>query len=256
MKKTSTDKSNEFYERLAPLYRLKVDWDKRLPKEIALFDLLFADPDVSAVCDLGCGDGGHAEEVVKRGAVYLGIDSSAKMIAMARRTYQGRKGIRFLKGDILHLARQHNGMFDLVLLLGNTLPHILSKTDLKTFTNGVDRLLSAHGRFVVQTVNPALLANKQIHFLAPKLAEEHVLFTPFYVRQGDLWSFQMPIYIIEQGKIISRQVAETKLRFWNRTEIAKATADHFRIVSTYGDAGLSPYSASKSDNLILVMEKT
>ena len=65
---TTRRPDNDFYEQLAPLYHLKVDWDKRLPKETALFDLLFANAKISAVCDLGCGDGGHAQEIVRRGA--------------------------------------------------------------------------------------------------------------------------------------------------------------------------------------------
>jgi SAM-dependent methyltransferase len=247
--------SDNFYEQLAPLYHLKVDWDKRLPKETALFDLLFANSDISAVCDLGCGDGGHAQEIVKRGAVYVGIDSSALMIRMAKAKHARRKGIRFLKGDMLQLPVKYNGMFDLVLLLGNTLPHILSGADLKMLIKNVSRLLPPHGRFVIQTVNPDMLKTKQVHFLPPKLADNRVLFAPFYARQDEYWSFLMPIYIIEQGKIISHSTLETRLKFWLRSEIAAAASHDFKVTHTFGDAGLAPYHRPKSENMILIMEK-
>lgn len=247
--------SDDFYEQLAPLYHLKVDWDKRLPKEMALFDLLFANPDVSAVCDLGCGDGGHAREIVKRGAVYIGIDSSARMIKMAKAKHTRRKGIRFLQGDMLRLPEQYNGIFDIVLLLGNTLPHILSSADLKMLIKNVSRLLSPHGRFVIQTVNPEMLKAKQVHFLPPKLADNHVLFAPFYTRQDKYWSFLMPIYIIEHGKIISHNTLETRLKFWMRSEIAAAASNDFKVTHTFGDAGLARYIRTGSENMILIMEK-
>lgn len=253
--KKRAEHDQDFYEQLAPLYHLKVEWDKRLPKETALFDFLLRDPNISAVCDLGCGDGGHANEVSKRGAMYVGIDSSAKMIAMAKRRYVRRKGIRFLQGDMLDLPREFHGMFDLVMLLGNTLPHILLESDLRHLMRGVSRLLTKHGRFVIQTVSPGLIKNKQIHFLAPKLANGRVLFTPFYARQQECWSFQMPIYIIEHNRLVSQSVLETRLRFWSRQEIVTATGSHFRVVKTFGSAGLSPYSPTESDNLVIVLEK-
>lgn len=255
MKKTTTTRDDKFYEKLAPLYHLKVDWDKRLPKEKPLFDLLFADFDISAVCDLGCGDGGHAEEIIKRGAAYVGIDNSSEMITMAKRHYEKRQGIRFIKGSMLRLPCEHNGMFDLVLLLGNTLPHVLSKRDLAGLFRSVNRVLEPKGRFVLQTVNPGLLRKKQVHFLAPKLAESRLLFTPLYAREGDFWNFHMPVYVIEEGKMISSSDAVTKLRFWNRSEIAEAAKQYFRTTRTFGSASLSPYSAAKSDNLILILEK-
>jgi SAM-dependent methyltransferase len=247
--------SDNFYEQLAPLYHLKVDWDKRLPKETALFDLLFANSDVSAVCDLGCGDGGHAREIVKRGSVYVGIDNSARMIKMAETKHARLKGIRFLKGDMLQLPAKYNEMFDLVLLLGNTLPHILSDADLRTLIKNVSRLLSPQGRFVIQTVNPEMLKTKQVHFLTPKLADNRVLFTPFYARKDEYWSFLMPIYILEQGKIVSHDALETRLRFWLRSEIATAASHNLKVTHTFGDAGLAPYNKAKSENMILIMEK-
>jgi len=247
--------SDNFYEQLAPLYHLKVDWDKRLPKEMALFDLLFARPHISAVCDLGCGDGGHAREIVKRGAVYVGIDSSARMIRMAKTKQARRKGVDFLKGDMLRLPVKYYGMFDLVLLLGNTLPHILSGADLKMLIRNVSRLLSPHGRFVIQTVNPDMLKTKRVYFLPPKLADNRVLFAPFYARQDECWSFLMPIYIIEQGKIISHNTLETRLKFWLRSEIAAAASHDFKVTHAFGDAGLTPFIRTKSENMILIMEK-
>lgn len=247
--------SDDFYEQLAPLYHLKVDWDKRLPKETALFDLLFANHYVSAVCDLGCGDGGHAREIVKRGASYVGIDSSARMIRMAKSRHAGIKGIQFLRSDMRQLPVKYNGMFDLVLLLGNTLPHILSGADLRKLMKNVSRLLSPRGRFVIQTVNPEMLKTKQVHFLPPKLADNRVLFAPFYARQDKYWVFSMPIYIIEQGKIVSHRALETRLKFWLRSEIATAASREFKVTHAFGDAGLASYVKATSDNMVLIMEK-
>jgi SAM-dependent methyltransferase len=255
MMKAASKQSDKFYEQLAPLYHLKVDWDKRLPKEIALFDLLFGEGDISAICDLGCGDGGHAKEISRRGATYVGIDNSAQMISMAKKKFAQKKEVNFFKGDMLHLPGKYRGKFDLVMLLGNTLPHILSVADLKTLLKGVHNLLKPGGRFVLQTVNPYLLKDKSVHFLPPKLANGTVLFTPFYLRQGEFWSFQMPIYLFEQRKLTSHIIPETRLKFWSPSEITKASAWFLKVSHTFGSAGLTPYVRTKSENLILIMKR-
>ncbi len=247
---------SEFYEKLAPLYHLKVDWDMRLPKERPLFDLLFTDNDISAVCDLGCGDGGHASEIVRRGAVYVGIDNSVQMIKMAREKNARIGGVHFTRGDMLGLPSMYNGMFDVVLLIGNTLPHVLFTSDLQKLIRSVKRLLSPSGRFVIQTVNPGVLETEQVHFLPTRLAHGRVLFTPFYVRRKRLWGFFMPIFIIEKNRVVSHSTLETQLRFWQRSEIAAAVRQHFRITHVFGNSVLAPYVRAKSENLILIMKKS
>jgi SAM-dependent methyltransferase len=246
---------SDFYEQLAPVYHLKVDWDKRLPKETPLFDRLFADANISAVCDLGCGDGGHAKEIVRRGATYVGIDNSAEMIKKAKAGHARVRGIRFLTGDMLRMPMKYDRMFDLVLLLGNTLPHIATAGELSVFFRSVGRVLKPGGKFVIQTVNPEMLKAKLVHFLPPKLADGRILFAPFYVRQREHWDFLMPIYVVESGSIVSHKVLKTALRFWTLSQIVAAAKGKLKVTAAFGDARLSPYVKGKSENLIMIMEK-
>ncbi len=255
MKITHGKRPNDFYEQLAPLYHLKVDWEKRLPKETPLFDFLFSKGDIAAVCDLGCGDGGHAGEIAGRGAMYFGIDNSAEMIKTAKRHYQKMKGIQFLKSDMLQVPAIYNRMFDVVLLLGNTLPHMLTDADMKKLFAAAHRLLGPHGRFIIQSVNPGKLKSEPVHFLPPKLAEKRVLFTPLYVRQREAWDFLMPIYVLEEGRLKSHSVLRTRLRFWTRSEVVNFAGTKFRLRQTFGDAQLSPYHSKRSENMILTLER-
>lgn len=247
---------DDFYRQLAPVYHLKVDWDTRRKKESPLFKHLFDGGTIDSVCDLGCGDGGHAETVVEQGAKYVGIDSSSEMIKMARQNYRSSPNVRFLKGDMLRFPAIHTGKFDLVLMLGNTLPHLQTTAQLNSLLGGVSRTLKAGGRFVIQTVNPARIKSQEIYFLPPKLAKNQTLFTPFYVRRAKLWDFYMPVYVLGEGTLQTRQVPRTRLRFWAQKEITAASAKKkLRFVEAFGDAALSSYAAQKSENMILVLEK-
>jgi len=244
-----------FYDDLAPVYHLKVNWRNRLGKEQPLLDSLIQDPCPAAVLDLGCGDGGHSDFFAAAGIRYVGIDNSAAMLAMARRQHRHRL-ISFHRADLRKLPRLSPAHFDLCLLLGNTLPHLHTQGDLNRLLAAVRRQLNPGGRFAIQTVNPALFARKSIHFLSPALAGGTTLFAPFYVRRGDRWDFHMMIHTLDAGRLAATKITTTRLRFWSKSEITRtATASGFRLKASFGNAALAPYQPRRSENLILVFER-
>lgn len=73
--------------------------------------------DVRQVLDLGCGTGGHALELARRGYAVTGVDLSAEMLAVAKEKVANFAGEppRFLQGDLatLHLEER----FDAVVMM-------------------------------------------------------------------------------------------------------------------------------------------
>jgi SAM-dependent methyltransferase len=70
-----------------------------------------------AVLDVGCGPGRVAEAVLTAGAArYVGIDFSARMLALARRRLDQHEAVELIEGDFLDLDVP--GTFDVVLALG------------------------------------------------------------------------------------------------------------------------------------------
>ncbi len=68
----------------------------------AVMDLLALEPG-ERVLDIGCGPGVLAPHVARTGAVYTGVDASARLVSFAR-THHGNHGI-FLLGDATQLSR-------------------------------------------------------------------------------------------------------------------------------------------------------
>jgi trans-aconitate methyltransferase len=89
------------------------------------------------ILDLGCGDGALTEKLVAAGAQVVGIDSSADMIAAAR-----RRGLDARVMDGYHLT--FNLEFDAVF--SNAAPHWM-KRDPDAVIQGVRRALEPGGRF-------------------------------------------------------------------------------------------------------------
>lgn len=251
----TTKFSDTFYRDLAPVYHEKVDWGNRLKKEERLHHQLVSRGDVKRILDLGCGDGGHAEFYTKKGIRYTGIDNSREMIAMARHAHKSRLA-SFRVGEMQRLSSDLSGRFDLCLLIGNTLPHLLTERALGQTLAQAARCLTVGGRFVIQTVNPGILRGRNVSFLAPKLANGRRLFLPFYVCRGTHWDFHMVIVTMSGQKLEGSQVLITKLRFWSKAEIVRAgRASGLALEATYGSAALTAYQPRRSDNLILIFKR-
>ncbi len=251
----SSPNSNRFYDQLAPVYHLKVDWQHRASKEDRLFELLTRELQPACVLDIGCGDGGHAARYAAVGAQYLGIDKSPAMIRAAKRTHGQSPNATFRTGDMTKLPVSFAARFNQVVILGNTIPHLTTLAALTQAFAGMSRSLIDGGHLVLQTVNPHILAGKKLHLLPPKLTQD-TLFVPFYLKRGECWEFVMQIFKVSRVSVTHRSAATTMLRFWSRDEIkAVALANKLRLVASYGDAGLSSYKPQSSDNMILLFRK-
>lgn len=252
----SSSNNNRFYEQLAPVYHLKVDWKNRSAKEDGLFDRLIEELKPASVLDLGCGDGGHAARYAAAGIRYFGIDSSDEMIKTALQAHQSLAGVTFATGEMARLPSDTKGQFDQVIMLGNTLPHLLTNRSVKATLAGISRSLTANGHFILQTVNPGKLARKTIHFLPPKLAGE-TFFAPFYLKQGDGWDFYMPVYQLKNGAVTATNISSTRLKFWTKRQLVdQARGQGLKCVAAYGNAKLDEYNVAKSENLILILRKS
>jgi SAM-dependent methyltransferase len=89
------------------------------------------------VLDVGCATGGHLAALALRGYDCLGIDPSPAMIAQAIKKMRipEYSKLRFREGDMADIVEcsRDRPSFDLVLCLGNTLPHAQSIEELREF---------------------------------------------------------------------------------------------------------------------------
>jgi glycine/sarcosine N-methyltransferase len=109
--------------------------------------------------DAGCATGAQALALAALGWTAFGVDTESAMIdiAKARALSAGlAERSTFIEADILDLEDRFSGKsFDLILCLGNTLPHLLGD-GAESFLAQARRLLVPDGSLVVQTINYAL----------------------------------------------------------------------------------------------------
>ena len=75
---------------------------------------------VKTILDLGCGTGGHAVILGRRGYHVAGVDRSREMIGIARRKVKGKKlSVEFIQGDItdINLHRKFDAVISMFAVM-------------------------------------------------------------------------------------------------------------------------------------------
>jgi ubiquinone/menaquinone biosynthesis C-methylase UbiE len=107
------------------------------------------------VLDLGCGEGGYARELARRGAAVLGVDGSPRLIEIARqRTRVAGLDVRFLVANASALDDVDSDAFDLVVAP-------MSLMDVEDYAGAVaeaHRVLRAGGALVMSITHPCFSA--------------------------------------------------------------------------------------------------
>jgi len=101
------------------------------------------------ILDVGCGSGEHLNQLVKYGIKCTGIDSSAEMLAVAKKRSSTK--IDFIESDI----RDFNAyqQFDLIFSLFGTLNYLIEDEDLEKAFWNMQQALKPSGKVLLEIWN-------------------------------------------------------------------------------------------------------
>jgi SAM-dependent methyltransferase len=105
----------------------------------------------AVILDAGCGNGRHALPLARAGHRVVALDSSAVLLAAARRTARGARWPHFVRGSYARLPFTP-GTFDAVLSLGTALGYLGDEGD-RAALREFRRVLAPGGRLVVETLH-------------------------------------------------------------------------------------------------------
>jgi SAM-dependent methyltransferase len=130
------------------------------------------------VLELACGTGHYLIPLAKKGVEIVGVDISDEMLERASEKAAARNVAVYLrKGDIRDF--ELNRKFSLILLLGNSLQHLLTREEIESCFASVKRHLLPEGRFIVEVFNPSLK-------ILSRSADEDVLDSEYETAEGKL----------------------------------------------------------------------
>ena len=197
------------------------------------------------VLDVGAATGNLTAYLLSQGYEVTGIDLSERLITEA-----AKKGIVVQPLNMLDIDQL--AIFDNIVCIGNTLPHLDSKTSVQLFLQKAYGQLSQGGKLILQLVNfQKYFAQQQGDYLGnlPLITNDKVKFERFY-------------YLNAEGKIIFKTILEDTIE--NEELLQPIFADEltqwltqigFQAINLYGNFKKDPFDKEKSMALIITAEK-
>ena len=142
------------FDDIALAYDKTIDWDSRLSREMPFLLSLIENTERPRVLDIACGSGRHSVSLAAHGAEVIGIDSS-KIMILAAENYAKEQGVTpdFIVTDMERVKDAVEGVFDLIICLGNSLALLNDIDTLKQVVKETFHLLRDGGSFVAQVLN-------------------------------------------------------------------------------------------------------
>ncbi|HTP14037.1 MAG TPA: class I SAM-dependent methyltransferase, partial [Bacteroidota bacterium] len=145
---------SEFYDALAPDYDTMTGFEKRFAHEKPFFRLLVEQYGIRKALDAGCGTGFHSLLLAQLGVDVTAIDISAAMVA---RVHEHSKSLHLrvdaVRAGFAEVRKVLKPGFDAVFVMGNSLAHLLTVSELQMSLSSFASILKPEGILFLQNLN-------------------------------------------------------------------------------------------------------
>lgn len=244
-----------FYDEIAGQYEEVVGSPGRQRNAERLAEWLTSEWGARRVLDVACGTGLHARELARRGCEVTAADASAEMIAQAQAASLNTDAtVHWLTCPMERIAEKVDGPFDVVLCLGNSLPHLLTDTQLRRTFEGFLRLLMNDGIALVQLLNYHRLLTRGERIVGVTRSGSRE-----YIRFYDLGPNRVRFNVLElnwSGDRCSHALHRTDLRPWGVDELRqKLTRAGFAGLHVFAGVDRSPFDPEESQGVLLMAQR-
>lgn len=241
----------DFYSSLAPEYDRMTRFSDRLGSETTLLRNWINPDQVRSALDVACGTGLHTILLAKMGMTVTGVDLSVEMLAKAKSNAEMFKTpVNFLEGDMRYLKSMFKPSFDLIVCLGNSLPHLLVSKDLAATFNGFKKLLNPGGMLLLQQLNYDRVMSCQERIVGVN-RKEGKEFVRFYDFKGKFLDFNILTITEDKGQI-RHSLSTTKLYPYRKDEIVTVLEKQgFGNINIAGNLNKAPFLEGESPNLVI-----
>lgn len=219
------DITQTFYNNLATQYdKLFLNWDETVKEQAVILDRIFCTNgfDKSAkILDCACGIGTQAI-----GLAFLGFDVTASDISEAeleeakKRAMKNDVKIRFEYADFCELEKIFSEKYDIIIVMDNALPHMLTKDALEIAVKSITDRLVPGGMFVASIRDYDALLDTRPTYSPPYIHKTHMgqrVSFQTWSWQGD--NYRLTQYIIDDEKSLHISKFECEYRATRRAEL-------------------------------------
>ncbi|MBW6474262.1 MAG: methyltransferase domain-containing protein [Anaerolineaceae bacterium] len=255
------------YNIFAEDYDRFVNWNDRLAYEIPFIEkqIRFLQDRLERpldILDTACGTGMHAIALANAGHHVSAADLFPEMITKSQQNaHSAGVQVRFKTSGLGEMAGSFGqDQFDLLLCLGNSLPHLTSEQELMASLQDFHSTLRPGGMLFIQNRNFDVVMQRQERWMEPQT----------YQADGNEWIFQRFYDFLPNGlirfNIVTLQrkpdsgwqsaVNSTLLRPQISSELEHQLVQvGFKDIHAFGSMQGEPFSSDSSGNLIITAIK-
>ena len=252
MTSESTEEASVFYNSIADAYDSMFTFDSRLKSAQEFVAALGQRVKAAVAVDVGCGTGAYSLALAMAGIRTIAADVSEAMLAKAHAN-ASELGVQIeckLAG-LEELADAIPCPVDMIVCMGNTLPHLLTPESLASALDACRAILNPGGHLVLQLLNyeRVLARRERVIGVSRDGAREFVRFYDFIdpLIQFNLieldWSTSEP----------QSRLSGTTLFPYTSEQLRSALADHgFGEIELFGGLDFGPYDSESSETLLVL----
>jgi ubiquinone/menaquinone biosynthesis C-methylase UbiE len=157
------------FEYTPELYDLQMNWPQRLLKEKDFFEKIIVERKVKNILEIGGGIGRHAQMFSEITDNVTLMEPSEDMLQYAKTNIIQSENVRLIKGGFEDIDRLIFENFDMITCLGNTLPILENRKNVKMALKLTRRKLVKGGLAIFQFLNFEPKIMEQNRFYAPRI---------------------------------------------------------------------------------------
>lgn len=260
---------SEFYDELSLEYADMTEISKRIESETKVFEKIIFEKNIKKCLDAGCGIGLHSIILSKLGVDVVGIDLSKGMILKAQELSEKfNSKAKFETLDFLQTKDKFKDEFDLVICLGNTLPHLLNERDLLLALRNFHNALKKGGLLIVQILNYDKIIQNEERIINIRETKDKIFirfydFEPTIIGSPSLKVFEIRrdflkfnVLIINKLENYSHKIITTRIKPIKSEELCrKLSLVGFKDVEIFGNLMKDPFEAKSSKNIVAFANK-
>lgn len=251
-----------FYDVLSSSYDQFVNWNERLKAELPFLQNVLQKNNANKILDSACGTGHHAIALSKQGYTSSGCDLSQPMIELARQNSLAHSTkAQFFVAGFGEISKKSQGeVFDAVLCLGNSLPHVSDHSGLLLALSDFAEVLRKDGVLIIQNRNFDAVLNQQERWMDPqfnKIDNTETLFHRFYDFNSDgSLGFNMIVTRRDHGNPWRQTIISTKLfPLLVSPLLDDLNATGFWNIQVFGDLSGNAFNEKTSPNCVITALK-
>jgi glycine/sarcosine N-methyltransferase len=157
------------FEYTPELYDLQMNWPQRFAKEKDFFEKIIKERKIKKILEIGGGIGRHAQMFSEIVESVTFMEPSEDMLQYAKANILKSGNINVINGGFEDMDRLVFESFDMVTCLGNTLPILENRKNVKMALKQARRKLVKGGLAVFQFLNFEPKIMEQNRFYAPRI---------------------------------------------------------------------------------------